>query len=308
MAAVINLRLRAGVDAEFAYWHARMSTAAAGLPGFISTEVNAAAPAACLEWNIVQHFRSADNLHGWLESGPHRRLLKDAESLVDNSDGAALREEEIAEGCAGGSVIEVVKTHVKPGKAREYQEWAEKIHRVEAQFPGYRGVLLQPPASQRQDYWTTLVRFATPEQLDAWLNSDSRRELLREHEALVESWEHHRLPSSFAGWFPTDTASGESPAAWKQSMLVVLVLFPIVMLKMFFLNPLLAGLNSSFAMFIGNVISVALIAWPFMPLVIRPMHWWLLPRKDSAGWVNPVGIALLLVFYTLEITAFARFL
>ncbi len=76
-------------------------------------------------------------------------------------------------------------------------------------------------------------------------------------------------------------------------MLVVLVLFPIVMLELRFLSPLLGGLNSSVSMFIGNVISVALIAWPFMPLVVGPMNWWLLPKKDSAGWTNPAGIALL---------------
>ncbi|HVB80914.1 MAG TPA: hypothetical protein VNE82_13325 [Candidatus Binataceae bacterium] len=44
MAAVIKLRLRLGVDAEFSSWHAKMSTAVAGLPGFISAEVNAPSP------------------------------------------------------------------------------------------------------------------------------------------------------------------------------------------------------------------------------------------------------------------------
>jgi len=58
--------------------------------------------------------------------------------------------------------------------------------------------------------------FRHAEQLDAWLSSSERQKLLREHDALVSSWSHHRLAPSFAGWFPTDQKAGASPPAWKQ--------------------------------------------------------------------------------------------
>jgi antibiotic biosynthesis monooxygenase (ABM) superfamily enzyme len=308
VAAVIRLRLRPGLEGEFSAWHARVSIAAVGLPGFISAEINAPAPPARPEWSLVQHFRKAEDARRWRESEEHRRLLEEAGSLVDRGDAIALREDEIVDGSVDGAVTEIVTTHVKPGKDAEYQAWAEKIHRVEAQFPGYRGGFLQPPASDQQHYWTTLVRFDTPETLDAWLNSDARRELLTEHKALVDSWEHHRLPTSFAGWFPTDPASGESPPSWKQSMLVVLMLFPIVMLELRFLSPILHGLNPSLSTFIGNVISVVLLAWPFMPLAIGAMNWWFLPKKNSPAWITPVGTVLLLIIYLVEIVVLARLL
>jgi len=217
-----------------------------------------------------------------------------------------LREQEIADGSVDGAVTEVVTTHVKPGKDKEYQAWAEKAHRVEAQFPGYRGGFLQPPASEHQHYWTTLVRFNTPESLDAWLDSDARRELLREHEALVQSWEHHRMTNSFAGWFPTDPTSGDSPSTWKQSMLVVVMLFPVVVLEIKFLTPLITGLNASPATFIGNAISVALLGWPFMPIINAAMNWWLLPKKNSPAWFNSVGTVLVLLIYVVEIVVLQR--
>jgi uncharacterized protein len=179
-----------------------------------------------------------------------------------------LLEEEASEPYEDGTVTEVVTAYVKPDKIGEYTEWAAKIHKVEAQFPGYRGGFLQPPTSASQSYWTTLVRFATPEQLDAWLSSSERQKLLCEHDALVSSWSHHRMPSSFAAWFPADQTGGASPPAWKQSMIVVLMLFPIVMAEIRFLSPWTHGLNPSLATFIGNVISVVLLAWPFMPLAI----------------------------------------
>jgi antibiotic biosynthesis monooxygenase (ABM) superfamily enzyme len=308
-ALVTTMRLRPGVDAEFSSWHARMCTVASGVAGFVSAEVNAPAPPGRPEWSVVQHFRSAEELKAWRASEQHGRLLQEASSLVDGSDAQALHEDEVAEGFLdGGTVTEVVTTYVKPGKDREYQEWAEKIHRAEAQFPGYRGGLLQPPASDRHRNWTTLVRFATPAQLDAWLNSTVRQDLLREHDALVQSWEHHRLPNSFAGWFPTDAGSGESPPTWKQSMLVLMMLFPIIMFELRFLSPLLNGLNPSPATFIGNLLSVVLLGWPFMPIIIPVMSWWLLPRKDGAKWINPAGIALLIALYAVEIVVLSHLL
>ncbi len=300
-ALVVKIRLRPDAKAEFSAWHAKMTTAPTGTPGFVSTEVKGPTAPGDDEWTVIQHFRNADQMNAWRVSERNRRLLEEAKAFVDQSNPAALREEPSIDDASYSVVTEVVTTYVKPGKEREYQDWAEKIHGAEAQAPGYRGGFLQPPASNDQHYWTTLVRFATPEQLDHWMNSDVRRDLLREHELLVKSWEHHRLPSSFAGWFPPDPASGESPSNWKQSMLVVLMLFPIVMLELRFLSPLISGLNASEGTFIGNVISVVLLAWPFMPLIVAAMNWWLLPRKDAPRWVTPAGVVLLIALYAVEI-------
>lgn len=303
-AVVIKMRLRPDVEQGFSSWHAKMCTIAAGSPGFISAEVIAPAPLGPPLWRIIQHFRSDEQLYAWCQSDQHRRLLLEAESLVENNGTPGLLEEKTSEAHEDGTVTEVVTTYVKPEKVDEYKEWAAKIHKVEAQFPGYRGGFLQPPTSAGQSYWTTLVRFATPEQLEAWLNSSERQKLLREHEALVSSWSHHRLPTSFAGWFPTDQAAGASPPAWKQSMLVMLMLFPVVMTEMRFLSPLISGLNPALGMFIGNVISVVLLGWPLMPLTIRALKWWLLPAPDRAGWISPAGIVLITALYAVEIVAF----
>jgi uncharacterized protein len=305
VALVTKVRLRAGVDAGFSLWHAKMCNAVALTPGLVSAEVTAPVSSAHPEWSVVQYFRSTDELNIWRGSQQHRSLLDEAASLADVTDGLAAPEEEVVRGAGYGPVTEVITTYVKPGKDREYHAWAEKIHRIEAQYPGYRGIFLQPPISTKQGYWTTLVRFATPEQLDAWLNSPERRDLLREHSELVKSWEHHRLPSSFAGWFPSDSVSAESPSSWKQSMLIIAMLFPIVMLEVRFLNPLLHGLNTSAATFIGNVLSVFLLSWPAMPIIIALMNWWLSSQKHGPKWINPVGIALLITLYAIEVLLFS---
>lgn len=303
---VIKMRLRAGVEQGFSAWHAKICTVAAQLPGFISAEVNAPAALGPPVWRIVHHFRSDDQLRAWRQSEEHRRLLIEAESLVETNDSGGLVEEESAEDSEEATVTEVVTTYVRPDKADEYKAWAAKIHRAEAQFPGYRGGFLQPSMSSGQSYWTTLVRFATPQQLEDWLNSSERHELLREHKALVSSWSQHRLPTSFAGWFPPDQSASSSE--WKQSMIVVLMLFPIVMAELRFLTPLTSGMKPALGNFIGNVLSVVLLAWPFMPLAIRALKWWLVPQEDRASWINPAGMVLVLAIYAMEIAFFWHWL
>jgi antibiotic biosynthesis monooxygenase (ABM) superfamily enzyme len=309
VALVIQLKPRPGADGEFSRWHAKAATAAAEIDGFVSSEVNAPSSPGNDEWSIVHHFRNAAALSAWRATEGHARLMAEARSLADTEGDRSVRESEVAEATLASVVTEVVTTSVKPGKERDYRAWAERIHQAEAQFPGYRGSFLQPPASSGQHYWTTLVRFATPQQLDAWLSSGERMELLREHDALVRSWEHHRLPGSFAGWFPPDPVSGQSPPSWKQSMLVILMLFPIVVLELRFLTPVIAGLRpAAMGTFIGNVISVFLLAWPFMPIAIAAMNWWLMPRDGGTRWVNAAGVALLFALYAGEIAALSRLL
>lgn len=301
-AIVVKVKPRPGLVAEFASWHARMFTAAAGVAGFISAEVNAPAPSGPPEWNIIQRFQSAADLRAWLGTQQHRHLLDEARLLVDETDPLALQEVEVAQAPGDGLVTEVVTTYVKSDKDHEYRQWAERVHGAEAQFPGYRGGFLQPPASSQQRYWTTLVKFATPEQLDAWLGSEIRRKLLSEHGAVVRSWEHHRLPDSFAAWFPRDPATGGSPSSWKQSMLVLLMLFPVVALQLHFIRPLLHGLNSVSATFVGNIISVSLLSWPLMPITVASMRWWLLPQKGASRRIDLVGTILILALYASELT------
>jgi antibiotic biosynthesis monooxygenase (ABM) superfamily enzyme len=75
------------------------------------------------------------------------------------------------------------------------------------------------------------------------------------------------------------------------------------MAELRFLSPLTSGLNPALGTFIGNVLSVLLLGWPFMPLGIRALKWWLLPAQDGAWWINPVGIVMVVALYAVEIAA-----
>lgn len=98
------------------------------------------------------------------------------------------------------------------------------------------------------------------------------------------------------------------PALWKQTMVVLLVLFPIVMFEFKYLTPLLKDLDISLSTFIGNMISVSLISFPGMQVVFYFLGWWLTPKPGTGKIVITAGTFLVVALYVLEVWFFWGFI
>ena len=97
---------------------------------------------------------------------------------------------------------------------------------------------LQPPTFT-EGHWTTLLRFDTAAHLEAWLAAPERTKLLQESKAFIENEELMRLATSFPGWVPINPVTGKGPPDWKTALLILLGLYPIVVIELRFLNPIL---------------------------------------------------------------------
>ncbi len=304
--AVTAVQVRQGQEGAFAGWLAQLNETVATFPGYVSVVVIPPVPPVQSEWVMVQRFQTLEQLRAWLDSDERRSLLgKSASLLVDEGT------TNVFEGATSDSprdmVTEVITVSVKPGMEEAYQDWVERLRQVEARFPGYRGLKLQPPIPGVQDDWVSLLRFDTAEHLNAWLESDARREALREAETFVERTREQQVATSFSGWFAFGDTPGQVPPNWKQSMIVLLTLYPIVMLELLFLNPLTQPLGMAVATFIGNALSVAATGFLLIPLALRAFEWWLLPGPNASPRVEIVGTALIISLYALSIAVFAWF-
>lgn len=208
---------------------------------------------------------------------------------------------------SNNGVIEVFVAEVLPEKEQDYLTWVEKINLIEAKAPGFRGVHIQSPKENKGKFWITLLQFDTIENLDRWLESTQRQELLEESKSIISYFETHRVVSPFSGWFASFAKTGELPSEWKQTMLVLLVLFPLVMVKFKFLGPITANLNISLATFTGNALSVLLITFPMMPIAIYFLKWWLQPDPAHRKRITFAGVLVLIALYALEIWFFWDF-
>jgi len=296
-----RVTLLPGTDADWASWQSAFTRAAAAAAGFVSVEIIPAA-VGLLQWHIIQRFRSAETLGIWRGSDARQRLM--AALVPLRAAGSGAPDEEMAPDFHSVSTVtEVITTTVTPGQEDAYQDWAARLQAKQATFPGYMGTLVQAPLSSEIPYWTTLVRFATPAELDAWLGSSVRTELLKRADPQVSSWESHRLSSPFGAWFPP-AGDRPAPAAWKQTCLVLLVLFPVVMIEIRFLSPLLAGQHVAIATFIGNAISVSLVSWPLMKIAVFFLGWWLQPAPAQRRRVEVLGACTIIALYLIELLTF----
>jgi antibiotic biosynthesis monooxygenase (ABM) superfamily enzyme len=184
-----------------------------------------------------------------------------------------------------------------------YREWSVRIQQMQAKYPGYRGMYLQPPEPGSGGHWTTMLRYDTHEHLEGWLNCTERREMLKESHAFIEDLVLMRLATSFPGWVPVNPSTGQGPPNWKAALLVLLGLYPIVMFEMHFTLPLFdwLGVAHPLATFISNFATVMITGYLTMPPFVRWFRWWLFVTEDSPPHANAKGLGILIALYLTEI-------
>jgi uncharacterized protein len=302
--AVTAVQVRQGEEGAFTGWLTELNRAISTFPGYVSAVVIPPVPPLQSDWVMVQRFQTIEELRAWLDSEARRSLLDESASLLVDEGTTNVIQGSNTELSPQDMVTEIITVSVKPGMEEAYRDWVDRIRQVEAKFPGYQGLQLQPPIPGLQENWVSLLRFDTAEHLNAWLESDARRDALREVEPFIDKREQ-QVATAFSGWFTFSDAPGQAPSNWKQSMIVLLTLYPIVMLEQLFLNPLLHSLGMAEAIFIGNLLSVAATGFLLIPLAIRAFEWWLLPGPNASSRVEAAGIALIVGLYALSIVVFA---
>ncbi|HEV8021488.1 MAG TPA: antibiotic biosynthesis monooxygenase [Candidatus Lustribacter sp.] len=289
----------------FKEWTTRWQAAVLATPGALSFEFWPPGPDQAESVGITR-FEGTDALRTWRRSDAHTQLVAEVKPLIEGELLMELSGQAAAEYYLQQSATEVVVTDIKPGKEAAYREWADRIQKAQAAFPGYLGSFSQPP-HQNEKGWTAVLRFNSPASLEAWLNSEQRAALIKEGADLIRGFHAQRVDTSFPGWAPVNPATGKPPNMWKTASLVLLTLFPVVMLEIKFLSPITRALNPSLGTFIGNAISVALTTWPLMPLAIAAFKGWIFP-EDSPRWLVIAFPVIVAACYALEIFILWRLL
>jgi antibiotic biosynthesis monooxygenase (ABM) superfamily enzyme len=305
---VIQTRVRPEAADAYAVWQEEVSATAAGFPGFIKQTVMPPSPPVQVDWVILQQFASTATAVAWLNSEQRLKRVQDAAAMLVGRDDVNI----IGDGATGvlpSAVSTVISTRIKPGQESAYRAWEQRIAAAQSKAPGFQGYRFEPPIPGVQDNWLSILRFDTEANLQAWLDSSERHKLLREATLFAEDSHARTVRTGFDQWFPLPAAGALPPAAWKQDMLVLLLLYPVVFLFNIFVHtPLLihrAGLPFAVALFVGNVASVVLLAY-LVPWTSNHFSWWLQPVGAHARRIDLAGTTLLVALYALMILAFWR--
>ena len=285
---VTQTRVSSGKDQAFAKWQQRMSAAVAKQAGFVKETVMPPSPPTQVDWVILQRFASSDAATAWLRSGERQRLVSEAQPILVGQDDVHLVVD-AEEGALPAPVCAVISTRIKPGQEDAYREWGRRIAAAQAKTPGFQGYRVEPPVPGVQEDWLTILRFDSEANLQTWLDSPERKKLLDESEAFTDACRVRTVRTGFDQWF--EVPGAPPPAWWKQNMVVLLVLYPLVfLLNEWLQKPILVGIFGlpywAF-LFINNAVSVVLLSL-ILPPVSRRLGWWLSPadhdgRRDLAG-------------------------
>ncbi len=301
---VIQTRPEPAKEVAFATWQHKIADAVSRQPGFVSQSVMPPAPPAQVDWVIQQRFATSEAALAWLRSDKRQALLAEAETLIAGQDDVHLLADN-EHGLLPAPVSAVISTRLKPGGEEAYRAWSRKIADAQARFPGFLGYRLQPPVPGVQDDWLTILRFDSEANLQTWLDAPERKALLDESEPFTEECHARIARTGFDQWFDQGGAT-PPPPAWKQNMVVLLVLYPLVfLLNAWLQQPILVGIFGlpywAF-LFINNAISVVLLSL-LLPPVSRRLNWWLSPGDPSAK-RDITGALLVIGLYALSLLVF----
>ena len=269
--------------AAFEVWQTETNRIIATFPGFLHQTLLPPSPPAQDYWVVLQRFSDSTTAIGWLNS-PQRleRLTMVQPLLTGRADVHVVRG--MADAPASAPVSAIMSTRVKPGCEPAYRAWEQKIAVAQTAAKGLVGYRFEPPIPGVQADWLTILRFDTQDNLQLWLDSPIRRQILAEAEPLTEGFDYRITRSGFDQWFPIAAANGSAPPVWKQNMVVLLMLFPVVFLFGHFVQvPILQGrlgIPFAVALLVGNAVSIGLLNW-LVPWASNRFRWWLSPAAAS---------------------------
>jgi len=303
---VVQTRIRPEATDAFAAWQAETGKIIAAFPGFVERTVMPPSPPAQVDWIILQRFTSAAVAVAWLNSPDRQKLLQDAAPMRIGPDDVHIVSDEGA-GLLPSPVSVVMSTHIKPGHEAAYRAWERRITAVQSRAPGFQGHRFEPPIPGVQEHWLSIVRFDTEENLQAWLSSPDRKKLVTEASEFTASFRSRIARTGFDQWFPIKVDGAPQIAVWKQNMLVLLLLYPVVFLFSTFVQaPLLTGrahLPFAMALFIGNIVTIVLLNY-LVPWTSLRFSWWLAPKGPHSRQLQVAGLALVIAIYALMLAAF----
>ena len=303
---VIQTRVLPESAEAFARWQDEMGRIVASFPGFIQQTVTPPSPPLQVDWVILQRFKSAAAALAWLNSDQRLNRMEEVAAILVGRDDVHIVSDADA-GVLPAPISAVISMRIKQGQEAAYRIWEQRIAAAQSKSRGFQGYRFEPPTPGVQDDWLAIVRFDTEANLQTWLDAPVRQKLLQEANAFAAEHNVRIARTGFDQWFPDH--KGHKPPAWKQSLLVLLMLYPVVyLLSTWIQTPLLsgrAGLPFAITLFVGNVMSVISLSY-LVPLISRLFGWWLRPA-GAVGWlIECAGTVLILALDGCMVLAFWR--
>lgn len=264
---VVSRRVNDNEHRRFQRWLRRLRRAIERSPGYIGMSVQPPDENHPYEWVVIYQFRSERDLDAWLRSAQRAALIVECDAyLVDRPI-----EQRIVQPRTD-SVTLISAVRLREGTEKAHR----RLHANAVAAAGALGGLLRhqliPAVAGAQPETVALLTFHTRVDLDRWMRSTQRRDILRAMAALTESERTVNVVGGYAGWF---SPSGAAPKQWKQAIAVIAGLIPVSLVVTAVRQLVVPDLPLWALVPLTAVANVAILTWLVMPFITRALRGWL---------------------------------
>lgn len=173
----------------------------------------------------------------------------------------------------------VITHRVKEGYKERYEDWQRRIRALSRESEGNLDVQIILPIEGVTTTYTVVMRYDTRENLQKWRNSPGRNELIEEVKPYLCDDADFFIRSGLDFWFIPDGAKASVPMRWKQALVTLTAIYPLVLVLPPALSSLLRTLNVPYNFFsdtlLISVVIVSLMVYLIMPNFTRLINHWL---------------------------------
>ena len=169
---------------------------------------------------------------------------------------------------------------VKPEKVDEFESWLHDIHNDAKKCLGFLDVEFITPSDPAYPEYITIVKFDSQDNISDWMNSETHAKWLTKLPDLINQNSDVQEASGLEVWFsrPKCLVSGDPPPFWKQVVLSVTIVYPLIIALNAALKPITGDLPWLLSLFISVVILSSLLTYPIMPFATKMLRKWLYPE------------------------------
>lgn len=173
----------------------------------------------------------------------------------------------------------VISHRVRDEQLTEYEDWVKEIGATGRAAAGFLDSQIVKPVAGLTSTYTTILRFATREHLESWMNSPERARLIDKVRPLLAKDDEFFIRSGLDFWFTQDGAKAKIPVRWKQFLVTWSAIFPLSLGTSMAVVPLLHELglpqNHYVDALCASGIIVALMVYLVMPRYTKLLRHWL---------------------------------
>jgi uncharacterized protein len=164
----------------------------------------------------------------------------------------------------------VISEAVAPGRIREYEAWAIGINQATSKFEGFLGVDIIPPRNVTHPEYVVIVKFDNDDHFTNWITSPTYQQWIEKSHDLISVKSHQQLPQGIE-------IKSREPSYYKQVILGVMAVYPLILVAELLLDPFLTGLHPLLSLLLSVTFVSALLTYPVMPWLTKILDFWLYP-------------------------------